>query len=278
MSDALAPSLRIARFAGSGSAFYALLEDDGRARELTGDPFALSAQGAPGTEIRKRLVEAARGASRPTGALRWLPPAAPSKIIGVGRNYRAHAEELGHALPTEPLLFLKPSSAALEPGGTVELPRASARVDYEGELGLVIGRRARRVTEERALEHVLGYTCVNDITARDLQQKDVQFTRAKGFDGFCPFGPCVAVGLDPRELRVETFVNGARRQSAAVAQMIFGPARLVSYISHIMTLHPGDLIATGTPEGVGPLRPGDEVAVSIEGIGRLVTRVAAAAD
>ena len=214
MTDAPAPSLRIARFDGGGGAFYALLEEDGRARELADDPYVLSARDAPGEEIRKRLADAARGASRPTGALRWLPPATPSKIIGVGRNYRAHAEELGHTLPTEPLLFLKPASAVLAPGGTVELPRASARVDYEGELGLVIGRSARRVPEERALEHVLGYTCVNDITARDLQQKDVQFTRAKGFDGFCPFGPCVAVGLDPRDLRVETFVNGARRQSA----------------------------------------------------------------
>lgn len=270
-----APVPRIARFAIGRRIIYALLEADGRARELEGDPFDLARGDGSAAAAFLRAARAASGAPRPVEGWTWLAPCAPTKIVGVGRNYRAHAAELGHDLPPEPLLFLKPPSSVLPPGASIPLPRASDRVDYEGELGLVIGRTARRIPEERALDYVLGTTCVNDVTARDLQKRDVQFTRAKGFDGFCPFGPCVAVGLDPRHLVVETFVNGRRRQSAPAAEMIFGPARLVSYVSHIMTLHPGDLIATGTPEGVGPLAPGDEVSVAIDGIGRLVNRVAA---
>lgn len=215
------------------------------------------------------------GPDRPLEGLTWLPPCRPSKIIGVGRNYMAHARELGNVTPPEPLLFLKPPSALLPHGGAIRLPAASARVDYEGELGIIIGRTARNVPEAKALEHVLGYTCVNDVTARDLQKQDVQFTRAKGFDTFCPAGPCLATGLDPQDLTLRTFVNGEPRQSAPIRDMVFPPARLVSYISSVMTLEPGDLIATGTPEGVGPLVPGDEVEVVIEGIGRLSNRVEA---
>ena len=215
------------------------------------------------------------GPERPLEGLTWLPPCRPSKIIGVGRNYQSHARELGNVAPPEPLLFLKPPSALLPHRGAIRLPAASARVDYEGELGIVIGRRARDVSEADALEHVLGYTCVNDVTARDLQKEDVQFTRAKGFDTFCPVGPCLATGLDPADLELQTWVNGKPRQSAPVRGMVFPPARLVSYISKVMTLEPGDLIATGTPEGVGPLVAGDEVVVAIEGIGRLSNRVVA---
>ncbi len=251
---------RIARLAEGTRVFHALLSDDGRVREAWGDPFS-------------GLTPA--GPSRPLDGLRFLTPLVPSKIVCIGRNYVAHAAELGHAVPAEPLLFLKPPSALLPHQGIVRLPRASAQVDFEGELGIVIGRVARDVPEELALEFVLGYTCVNDVTARDLQRQDVQFTRAKGFDTFCPFGPCIATGLDPQTLRVETFVNGERRQAAPVTDMIFPPARLIAYVSRIMTLEPGDLIATGTPEGVGPLSPGDEVVVSIDGIGRLSNRVAA---
>ncbi len=261
------PALRLARFADGGRAFFALLEGSGRVRPIDGDPFTTE-------PVLGALTGPAPGTSRLLDGLSWLAPCSPSKIVGVGRNYREHAAELKHPLPEEPLLFLKPPSAVLPPGGTIRLPGISRRVDYEGELGVVIGRTARGVPESRALEHVLGYTCVNDVTARDLQAKDVQFTRAKGFDSFCPFGPCIATGLDPAGLVVETFVNGVKRQSAAAARMIFGVARLVSFISHAMTLYPGDLIATGTPEGVGPLRPGDEVTVAIEGIGRLTSRVA----
>jgi 2-keto-4-pentenoate hydratase/2-oxohepta-3-ene-1,7-dioic acid hydratase in catechol pathway len=240
--------------------FYALLEGEDRAIEIEG-----------GLSSSPR----ARGPGRPIAGLRSLVPFTPTKIIGVGRNYRAHALELKHAIPSEPLLFLKPVSALLAPGEAIRLPRESRRVDYEGELGVIVGRAARRVRESEAMDYVLGLTCVNDVTARDLQERDVQFTRAKGFDTFCPAGPCVALGLDPSALTVETYVNGARRQSAAVSSMIFGIARLLSYASDVMTLLPGDLITTGTPDGVGPLAEGDEVTVAIAGIGRLTSRVEA---
>ncbi len=259
------PRLRLARLTDSGRIFYALLEGDGHAREIAGDPFAV------GCDLG-RLGEAA-GGSRTLAGLEWLPPFEPSKIIGIGRNYRAHATELRHAIPREPLLFLKPSSSLLPPEGAIRLPQASRRIDFEGELGVVIGRMAKCVPEHEALDHVLGYTCVNDVTARDLQDRDVQFTRAKGFDTFCPAGPCVATGIDPSALVVETFVNGVKRQSSPTSNMIFSVEFLVSFVSRVMTLRPGDLIATGTPGGVGPLRSGDEVSVSIDGIGRLTSRV-----
>lgn len=255
------PSRRLARFLDGTRAFWALLDDDGRIREASGDPFG-------------RLD--ATGPLISTDGLRWLPPCAPTKIIGVGRNYRAHAAELGNEVPAEPLLFFKPPSALLPHGGEIVLPGVSARVDHEGEIGVVVGRRLRNAGEDEALAGVLGYTCVNDVTARDLQKKDVQFTRAKGFDTFCPVGPAVATGLTPADLAVETWVNGTRRQSAPAAEMIFGIGALLAYISRVMTLEPGDLVATGTPEGVGPLAPGDEVTVAIPGVGRLVNRVVAA--
>jgi 2-keto-4-pentenoate hydratase/2-oxohepta-3-ene-1,7-dioic acid hydratase in catechol pathway len=259
----VSPAPLIVRLAERGRVFYAFLEGDGRIREAQGDLF---------TGLRLDPGAPAHAAD----GVEWLTPCDPRIIVGVGRNYREHAAELRHAVPTEPLIFLKPSSAVLPDGGTIRLPAASRRVDYEGELGVVIGRPASRVPEERALGYVLGYVCVNDVTARDLQEQDVQFTRAKGFDSFCPFGPGIATGLRPEDLAVETWVNGCRRQAAPVGRMIFGVARLISYISHVMTLRPGDLIATGTPEGVGPLHPGDEVTVAIAGIGRLTNRVAAA--
>jgi len=252
---------RLARLADAGRIFWAVVEDGGLVRPAAGDPF--TGLGPP-------------GAARPAAGLSWLPPCTPSKIIGVGRNYRAHAAELGNPVPAEPLIFLKPPSSLAGHGEPIRLPAMSERVDFEGEIGIVIGRRVRDIPEERALEAVLGYTCVNDVTARDLQHRDVQFTRAKGFDTFCPTGPCIATGIDPASLALETWVNGVRRQAAPATDMIFGLARLVSYIARIMTLEPGDLIATGTPEGVGPLAAGDEVVVLIEGIGRLVNRVEAA--
>lgn len=244
------------------SPFYALVEGD-RYRAADGDPFA-------------GLV--ARGAARPLDGVIWQVPVTPRKIVCVGRNYQAHARELGHEVPKEPLLFFKPSSALLPHLGTIRLPPESQRVDHEGELAAVVGRRMRRVDPGQALQGVLGWTCLNDVTARDLQKKDVQFTRAKGFDSFCPVGPVVVPGLDPRELVVETWVNGAKRQSAPTKEMIFDVGVLLAYISRVMTLEPGDLVATGTPEGVGPLAEGDEVCVSIAGIGRLVNRVEADRD
>ncbi len=193
----------------------------------------------------------------------------PTKIIGVGLNYRAHAEEMKKVLPEEPLLFMKPPSALLAPEAPIVRPAGYARVDFEGELGVVIGKRARRVPRERALEYVAGYTCMNDVTVRDLQKKDVQYTRAKGFDSFCPVGPRVVAGLDPGRLRIETRVNGVVRQSSSTSDLIFDVPALIAFISSVMTLEEGDLISTGTPPGVGNLVPGDVVEIEIEGIGIL---------
>ena len=208
---------------------------------------------------------------------RLLAPAAPSKVVCVGRNYKEHAAELGNAMPEEPLLFLKPPSAVIGDGEAIELPPQSQRVEHEGELGVVIGRRARRLTDaEDPLAYVLGYTCLNDVTARDLQRRDVQFTRAKSFDTFCPVGPFVVTGLDPLDLLVETRVDGELRQSGRTSAMAFPVPFLIRYISHILTLEPGDLIATGTPAGVGPLLAGQTVEVSVEGVGRLRNSIKAA--
>jgi 2-keto-4-pentenoate hydratase/2-oxohepta-3-ene-1,7-dioic acid hydratase in catechol pathway len=204
-------------------------------------------------------------------------PPPPSKIIGVGRNYRDHAAELGNAVPdAEPLLFLKAPSSLVVGGGEIVLPPESSRVDYEGELALVIGRRVKAWPQERWLDALAGVCCANDVTARDLQKKDGQFARAKSFDTFCPIGPAIVSGLDPSDLAIEARVNGAARQSARTSQMVFSPAFLVAYVSRMMTLLPGDLILTGTPAGVGPLTTGDLVEVEIEGVGVLSNRVVAA--
>ncbi len=199
----------------------------------------------------------------------------PSKIIGIGVNYRAHAVEMGKGLPEEPLMFLKPRSALLSDRGAIERPAGYERVDFEGELGVVIGTRAKGVSRETALDHVLGFTCINDVTVRDLQNKDTQWTRAKGFDTFCPLGPKIVPGLDPRNLRIQTRVNGTTRQDSTTADLIFDVATLISFVSRHMTLEVGDVISTGTPSGVGNLTPGDVVEVEIEGIGVLRNTVIA---
>ena len=202
--------------------------------------------------------------------VKLLAPVAPSKIVCVGRNYREHAAELGNKMPDEPLLFLKAPSAVIASGDSIELPSQSQQVEHEGELGVVIGGRARKLTnDDDPLDYVLGYTCVNDVTARDLQRKDVQFTRAKSFDTFCPVGPFIVAGLDPLDLGVVTRVNGAVKQNGCTADMAFSVPFLIRYISNVMTLYPGDLIATGTPAGVSPMKDGDTVEVEIEGIGVL---------
>ena len=209
--------------------------------------------------------------------LHLLAPAVPSKIVCVGRNYAAHAAEHGAEVPTEPLLFLKPPSAVVAPGETIILPELSARVEHEGELALVVGRQCRAVSPERAWEHVLGITCGNDVTARDLQRKDSQWTRGKGFDTFCPLGPWIKVGLgedDVGDLNVSCTVNGERRQHARTSNMVFSPSVLIAYITQVMTLEPGDVVMTGTPSGVGPLAQGDEVTVEIERVGTLTNPVA----
>lgn len=219
-----------------------------------------------------------RKQSIPFEEVRLLAPVAPSKIVCVGRNYQEHAAELGNKIPDEPLLFLKAPSAIIAPGDSIELPPESKQVDHEGELGVVIGRRARNLTSsEYPLNYVLGYTCVNDVTARDLQRKDVQFTRAKSFDTFCPVGPFIVNELDPLNLSVATRVNGTLRQQGNTADMAFSVPFLIRYISHIMTLYPGDLIATGTPAGVSPMQDGDIVEVEVEEIGVLRNDVRAAA-
>jgi len=203
----------------------------------------------------------------------WLPPARPTKVVCLGSNYRAHCVEMGRALPEVPKLFIKPPSAVIPHRGLIELPPNVGRVDYEGELALVIGRRARRISEAQVPEHVLGVTVLNDVTAREIQRKDVQFTRGKGYDTFCPLGPWVDTSVSFNKLRLVTRLNGEIRQDASTSDMVFGPAALVSFISHVMTLEPGDVVATGTPSGVGQLTAGDTVSVTLEGVGTLENRV-----
>lgn len=200
----------------------------------------------------------------------------PTKIVGIGQNYRAHAAEMGKGIPEEPLMFLKPPSAIIRDGMPIERPAGYERVDYEGELGVVIGKRARHVSRESALDHVGGYTCINDVTVRDLQKKDGQWARAKGFDTFCPIGPRIVAGLDPSNLRITTRVNGAIKQDSSTSDLIFDVPTLIAFVSRYMTLEEGDLISTGTPAGVGNLNPGDVVEVEIAGIGVLRNPVIAA--
>lgn len=199
----------------------------------------------------------------------------PSKIVGIGLNYRAHAQEMGKALPEEPLLFLKPPSAIIAGGEPIERPAGYDRVDFEGELGVVIAQRARRVPRERALDVVLGYCICNDVSVRDLQKKDIQYTRAKGFDSFCPIGPRIVAGLDPSRLALKTRLNGVVKQDSSTSDLIFDVPSLIAFVSLHMTLEPGDVISTGTPSGVGNLTPGDVVAIEIEGIGVLENPVIA---
>ena len=199
----------------------------------------------------------------------------PRKIVGIGLNYRAHAAEMGKALPEEPLMFLKPPSAMIANGGAIERPPGYERVDYEGELGVVIGQRARRVTRERALDVVMGFTICNDVSVRELQRKDVQYTRAKGFDTFCPIGPRIVAGLDPSRLALKTRLNGVVKQDSSTADLIFDIPTLIAFVTTYMTLEVGDVISTGTPSGVGNMNPGDEVEIEIEGVGILKNSVIA---
>jgi 2-keto-4-pentenoate hydratase/2-oxohepta-3-ene-1,7-dioic acid hydratase in catechol pathway len=253
--------MKIYRFLLDGHPAYGVLRED-RLYPLRGsvfDSFETEAEGIPIAQVR------------------ILPPSEPSKIVAVGVNYREHAEERGKKLPAEPLLFLKPPSALIGPQDDILYPAMSQRVDFEGELALVIKKRASRLREEEPVEgHILGYTCFNDITARDLQDKDVQFTRAKSFDTFAAAGPCLVPDVSPDSLRIKTFLNGKLRQSSTTKNLIFRVPFLVRYVSQVMTLLPGDIITTGTPSGVGPMRPGDRVDVQIEGIGTLSNQVALA--
>ena len=233
---------------------------DGSWRQLQGDLFG---QYTPGS-----LVDPAD--------CRVLAPVVPSKIVAVGLNYRDHAQEMNKPLPDVPLIFLKPSTAVINTGAAIVIPAGAGRVDFEAELAVVIGRRAKAVAACDAMDYILGLTCMNDVTARELQSLDVQYTRAKGFDTFAPLGPAIAVGLDDSDLNVEAWLNGSRRQSSNTRELIFGISQLVEFVSSVMTLLPGDVISTGTPSGVGPLVAGDEIVVKVPGVGELTNRVIAA--
>jgi 2-keto-4-pentenoate hydratase/2-oxohepta-3-ene-1,7-dioic acid hydratase in catechol pathway len=249
--------MRIVRYRYEGRAEYGLL-DGQDVRELTGDVFGEFEKGQRIARIEEVVL---------------LAPVRPEKIVALGVNYRDHAEEMGAKIPDEPLIFLKPSTAVIGPGESIRYPHMASRVDYEGELGVVIGREARNVSPARAGYHILGYICFNDVTARDLQKKDRQWTRGKGFDTFAPLGPWIETDLDPRHLKLETFLNGELRQSSNTDNLIFDCYQLVGFVSQVMTLMPGDVIATGTPSGIGPMSVGDRVEVVIEGIGTLTNTV-----
>lgn len=201
--------------------------------------------------------------------MRLAPPVQPSKIMAIGLNYKDHAAEMNKKLPDEPLVFSKPPTSVIGPEDPIRIPSWAGRVDYEAEMAVVIGRRASRVKASDAMDFVLGLTCLCDVTARDLQNKDVQYTRAKGFDTFGPIGPCIAIGLDPSKLAIEGWVNGEKRQSSSTNQLIFPVPELVEFVTRFCTLEPGDIITTGTPSGVGPLQPGDRMMVKVEGVGAL---------
>jgi 2-keto-4-pentenoate hydratase/2-oxohepta-3-ene-1,7-dioic acid hydratase in catechol pathway len=273
-SDAFTKEIRMkyCRFLLDGLPHYGAVED------RNNEPWIVDLARAPEEDLAFRLLHQ-RATSfsynfepTPLSAAELLAPVTPSKIICVGRNYRDHAKELGNEVPTEPLLFFKPPSSLLAPGGIVRMPAASARVDFEGELALVIGRRATKLAANADTKSVIrGYTLANDVTARDLQKKEAQWTRAKGFDTFCPVGPIVSDEVDPAAgLTLETRVNGELRQHGSTLDLIFSIPALLAYITEAITLEPGDLILTGTPAGVGPLAAGDRVEVSIPGLGALV--------
>jgi 2-keto-4-pentenoate hydratase/2-oxohepta-3-ene-1,7-dioic acid hydratase in catechol pathway len=236
------------------------VEEHGAWRLIDGDIFGAHQAGAPVDPKAHRL----------------LAPIVPSKIVAIGLNYKDHAAERNKPLPSEPLMFLKPSTAVVGPGEPIVLPQDVGRVDHEAEVGVVIGTEARYVAEADARQYVFGLTCVNDISARELQTRDVQFTRAKGFDSFAPVGPCIATGLDYHAaagLTVEAFVNGDRRQHSSTRELIFPIDKLIAFVTNVMTLLPGDIIATGTPAGVGPIVPGDRVTIKVEGVGELTNPV-----
>jgi 2-keto-4-pentenoate hydratase/2-oxohepta-3-ene-1,7-dioic acid hydratase in catechol pathway len=252
--------VRIARFStGDGVAFGVVEEGEQVIAKIDGHPFG-------GVQLT--------GERYPLAEVRVVAPMLPSKVIAIGRNYADHAKEMGNEAPAEPIVFLKPSTSVIGSGEAIAYPeKLTERVDFEGELAVVIGRLCREVPVERAYDVIFGYTCANDVTARDLQAKDGQWTRAKGFDTFCPLGPWIETSLDPSDLALTTSVNGELRQSARTSLLLHDIPALIAHVSAFMTLLPGDVILTGTPAGVGPLSVGDEVSVGIEGIGTLTNRV-----
>lgn len=264
--------MKFCRFQKDKAALYGLIESSAGRAEIT----RILTTAPEDSDGNLEDVPTRRMDHIALGDANLLPPVRPSKIVCVGRNYRDHAAELGNEVPVEPLLFLKPSSSLLAPGGTILRPKVSQRTDYEGELGVVIGKRCHKLADDADTRpYILGYTCVNDFTARDLQNKDGQWTRAKGFDTFCPVGPIVADELDPwAGVSVETRVNGELKQQGTTRDFIFSLDIILRYITSVMTLNPGDLVATGTPKGVGPVVAGDVIEVSIPEVGKLRNPVA----
>jgi 2-keto-4-pentenoate hydratase/2-oxohepta-3-ene-1,7-dioic acid hydratase in catechol pathway len=268
--------VRIARFAKGGEVAYGVVGE----AQADGAGAARPVPGAGGlsviAELRGHPFSPGKGGVQFTGAtfplddVRLLAPVLPSKVVAVGRNYADHAREMGSEPPAEPVLFLKPSTAVVGHGDPIAYPvKLTQRVDYEGELAVIIGRLCREVPAAQAAEVIFGYTCANDVTARDLQARDGQWTRAKGFDTFCPLGPWIETDADPADLELTTVVNGEVRQQTRTSQLLYDVPALVEYVSTVMTLLPGDVLLTGTPAGVGPLEDGDEVSVTIENVGSL---------
>ena len=251
--------MKIVRYQEGPTTKWGVIEE-GNVREIDGNPYGPF-------HLMSKIKKAEE--------VRLLAPCLPSKIVAIGLNYRDHAEEVKLEIPKEPILFIKPSTSVIGPGEAIVFPKMSRRVDYEGELAIVIKKQAKSVQEDRAGDYILGYTCLNDVTARDLQPKDGQWTLSKGFDTFSPIGPWIVTDLDPSQLEISTFLNGERRQHSNTKNLIFGCKTLVSYISHAMTLLPGDVIATGTSSGIGKMAIGDKVDVVIERIGTLSNTIVA---
>ncbi len=256
--------MRLARFSVGEEILLGVVEDGG--------VYELKTYPAPSVKVLSKTART--GVEWPLDKVNLLAPVTPSKVIAIGLNYKAHAEEFGKDLPAEPMLFLKPPNCVIGPGSEILYPaHMSHRVDYEAELAVVIGATASGVAPDESSKHILGYTCFNDVTARDLQGRDIQYTRSKGFDTFGPTGPWIETELDPESVRVEAYLNGEKKQDCSTSDMVFNVYKLVSFVSRVMTLFPGDIIATGTPPGVGKMKPGDEVEVRLSGIGSLVNRV-----
>lgn len=251
--------MKVARFLDDNSKGKTGILENGKIREISGDVYSKYRENGKVYDIN---------------SVKILPPCEPTKIIAVGLNYRDHADEMKRQLPQEPMLFMKPSTAIISHKEDIVYPEhMSKRVDYEGELAVIIGKKAQMIEESDAENHIFGYTCINDVTARDLQAKDIQFTRGKGFDTFAPIGPCIETDLNHANLNIKTILNGKIRQNSNTGNLIFKVSKLVSFISKVMTLLPGDIIATGTPGGIGSIVPGDKIQVDIEGIGTLANFV-----
>ncbi|HWA68087.1 MAG TPA: fumarylacetoacetate hydrolase family protein [Mycobacteriales bacterium] len=251
--------MQIARFSHDGAVSFGVIEGDTVA-QISAHPFG--------------AIEFTGGRA-PLSAVKLLAPVLPSKVVAIGKNYASHAAEMGGEVPEQPLIFLKPSTSVIAGGDEIASPPSSERVDYEGELAVVVGRLCRDVPVERAMDVVLGYTCANDVTARDHQKTDGQWSRAKGYDTFCPLGPWIETDLDPADLRITTRLNGEVKQDARTSMIVHKIPQLIAYITACMTLLPGDVILTGTPDGIGPMQIGDSVEVEIESIGALTNRVVA---